>query len=271
MSLCPLPATAPRRAGLGAAGRVVAGGGRRASADAEERSRNGGGRGPGTGARTAGGLGVGLRGRRSCARWCRSLRRCGGKRPGAIPALGYGRQRCVGARGGRAGRVRGHRPRSRYRCRPRRSSVISPSATRSRRAGRQSAVVFVPLPFLRATRRQRDGCGRGSGARPQHRCAGGFLRTTSHSSRARVPWFPTTGDVAKLTFLESSHDQAGFRRPWVGAGALVAALLGSRALPLPRPQPGPGHREAAGVQRRSRARRPRLWLRRRAVKGQAAM
>lgn len=192
-----------------------------------------------------------------------ALRRCGGKRPGAIPALGHGGQSRVGAKGGRAGGVRGLRL-------PERAPVqappvpgnFSPSATRSRLARRRSSVVFVLLPFLR---RQRDGggCGRGSGPRLQPRCAGGFLRTTSRSSRARVPRPPTTEEAAKLTFLESSHDQAGFPRPRAGAGAPVAAFPGERlcrclgrspapvtgrllecnaipGLAHPRPGPGPG-------------------------------
>lgn len=62
-----------------------------------------------------------------------------GKRPGTVPALGHGRQRQVGARGGRAGGVRG--PGS-----PEQAPVqallvpgnFSPPTTRSQRARRRS-------------------------------------------------------------------------------------------------------------------------------------
>lgn len=175
-----------------------------------------------------------------------ALRRCGGKRPGAIPALGHGGQRRVGAKGGRAGGVRGRRL-------PERAPVqappvpgnFSPSATRSRLARRRSPVVFVLLPFLR---RQRDGggCGRGSGPRPQPRCAGGFLRTTSRSSRARVPRPPTTEEAAKHIFRK--QPRSGGIPPATGRSRRSRGRVpGRAALPLPRPQPGSGHREAAGV------------------------
>lgn len=109
--------------------------------------------------------------------------------------------------------------RSRRRCRPRQSPVISPRQPRGPDAPAGGARRFSFCCLFCASRRQRDGggCGRGSGALPQHRCAGRFLRTTSRSSRARVSSPPTTGEAAKLTFLESSHGQAGFLQPWEGA------------------------------------------------------